>query len=630
MNVAHSARGSALRLSLPTNASRGTKRTVCTRCLNAHQLRTTHAFQRSRPLAYRAAHARVSFPSAYNGRTIPKTPLRGLATVSSDDPSTGPLAEYERRVAQGRLKDDDHQRGVIKHLQTLHETLKGYNPAPVEHPTIESLQPRKKSILGSLFSSSSKAHKTQIPPDLPKGLYMYGDVGSGKTMMMDLFHDTLPPNITSKSRIHFNNFMQDVHKRLHLMKMKYGNDVDAVPFVAADLAEQGRVFCFDEFQCTDVADAMILRRLLEALMSHGVVLVTTSNRHPDELYKNGVQRESFIPCITLLKTQLEVINLDSPTDYRKVPRPPSGVYHFPLDGNAQVHADRWFNFLGDLQNDPPHPATHRIWGRNLHVPRVSGNAAVFTFDELIRQPKSAADYLELMRRYQAFIVTDVPGMTHRERDLARRFITFIDTVYESRAKLVLTTAVPLTHLFLSKEELADALRQQQQHEGVNTSPSPSSPSPSSPFSSSSSSSSSSATKPQDVNNDTDTDTDDTSAMMHLLDDLGTSHNMDVLQNSHLFTGDEERFAFARALSRLTEMGSKDWVERDLSSPAKDADLAFSDQGKAHLGGGAKPDDDDKIKKKVGPSGGGAEDMHTREDWSGEAENDNGRAEALKQ
>jgi protein AFG1 len=139
--------------------------------------------------------------------------------------------------------------------------LRDYESPKVIHPTLESLMPKPKSLFGSLFSGSAKRKQsTEIPANLPKGLYMYGDVGSGKTMLMDLFYDTLPPNVTSKNRIHFHNFMQDVHKRLHVMKMEYGNDFDAVPFVAADIAEGSSVLCFDEFQCTDVADAMILRR----------------------------------------------------------------------------------------------------------------------------------------------------------------------------------------------------------------------------------------------------------------------------------------------------------------------------------------------------------------------------------
>jgi protein AFG1 len=314
------------------------------------------------------------------------------------------------------------------------------------------------------------------------------------------------------------------------MKLQYGSDVDCVPFVAAEIAEQGNALCFDEFQCTDVADAMILRRLLEALMSHGVVLVTTSNRHPDELYKNGVQRESFIHAIQLLKNRLHVINLDSTTDYRKIPRPPSGVYHTPLDAHAASHAEKWFRFLGDPDTPEPHPEVQRVWGREIVVPRVSGRCAWFTFAELIGKPTSAADYIELMRSYDAFVVTEIPGMTYRERDLARRFITFIDAVYESHAKLVLTTAVPLQELFVSRAEVRESLMKKAAAAGKGSA-------------------------------EADDDAAVEDAMSHLMD--GLENNVEQLSKSNLFTGDEEAFAFARAQSRLTQMGSKEWVERGM-------------------------------------------------------------------
>jgi len=261
-------------------------------------------------------------------------------------------------------------------------------------------------------------------------------------------------------------------------------------------------------------------------MSHGVVMVTTSNRHPDDLYKNGIQREHFIPCIKLLKSALKVLNLDSATDYRKIPRPPSGVYHHPLDLAASRHADKWFEFLGDPIHDPPHPATHEVWGRIIRVPQASGKAARFTFQELIGRATGAADYLELVRHYDAFIVTDIPGMTRDQRDLARRFITFIDAVYESKAKLVLTTAVPLHNIFLSDSDINDSLADR-------------------------SFTDQSALDPSDMPDH----------MRSLMDDLGLS--MSALKSSSLFSGDEERFAFARALSRLTEMGNQQWIESGL-------------------------------------------------------------------
>lgn len=159
------------------------------------------------------------------------------------------------------LAETDELLGIIESLQHLHDELKSYHAPPIIHPTIESLKPEPKSMFGRFFSSSPKEKKLKdIPEDLPRGLYLYGDVGSGKTMLMDMFYETLPSSVTSKTRIHFHNFMQDVHKRLHKMKMEHGNDIDGVPFVAADIAEKGNVLCFDEFQCTDVADAMILRR----------------------------------------------------------------------------------------------------------------------------------------------------------------------------------------------------------------------------------------------------------------------------------------------------------------------------------------------------------------------------------
>ncbi|KAI1007432.1 hypothetical protein K3495_g795 [Podosphaera aphanis] len=462
----------------------------------------------------------------------PETPEK-KTTVKVHTTDRSPIYEYNSRVKTGRIRDDVHQREIVEILQNLHRELLTYHTPPIVHPKIENDHSTQISLFGGIFKGWSAKRKKKMPlgkiPDsVPRGLYLYGGVGSGKTMLMDLFYETLPASVASKTRIHFHNFMQDIHKRLHKLKMEHGSSIDGAPFIAADIAEQGNVLCFDEFQCTDVADAMILRRLLEALMSHGVVLVTTSNRHPDDLYLNGIQRESFVPCINLLKTQLNVINIDSPIDYRGISRPPSGVYHTPLDSFANLHAEKWFRFLGDPNQQTPHPETQRIWGREISVPKVSGRAAMFTFDQLIGRPLSAADYIELARSYDAFIVTDIPAMTYRERDLARRFITFTDAVYESKGKLVLTSEVPLTQLFIPNEV--------QQKSLLSDSP----------------------TKKLSSEGD---ELDD--SMRNLMDDLGI--NMDTLKKSGMFSGDEEKFAFARALSRLSEMGSQEWVERGMES-----------------------------------------------------------------
>lgn len=450
------------------------------------------------------------------------------ATVVKND--HGPIKEYDLRVAAGYLRNDNFQRGIVQELQRLHDELQVYKPSRVSRLKIKHSEQLHmslyKKLSSILFKHSEVENALAVAGHMPKGLYLYGDVGCGKTMLMDLFYETLPAKTVSKSRFHFHNFIQDAHKRIHKIRLKHGNDIDEIPLVAAEIAEMGTILCFDEFQCTDVADAMILRRFLETLMSYGVILVTTSNRHPDDLYRNGIQRESFIPCIDLLKNCLSVINLNSGVDYRKIPRPSSDVYYTPLDSHAISHAERWFKYLGDFPNDAPHSESKTVWGRKIFVPRVSGRSAMFKFDELIGRPMSAADYIELTKSYDAFIVTDIYGMTFQERDLARRFITFLDAVYEARAIVVLTSAVEFKQLFLSRDEVKERKIIQEGNEKTLT---------------------------------TGEEVED--SMRNMMDDLNL--NMEDIKKSSIFSGDEEKFAFSRALSRLSEMGSQEWVNRVL-------------------------------------------------------------------
>lgn len=364
----------------------------------------------------------------------------------------------------------------------------------------------------------------------PNGIYLYGDVGCGKTMLMDMFYTTIPSHLTKK-RIHFHAFMQDVHKRSFALREQFGHDYDTAPKIAQDIAKDANVLCFDEFQVTDVADAMILRRLIERFMSPdlGVVLFMTSNRAPDELYKDGIQRSSFIPAIELLKLKSSVMFLKSPTDYRKIDRPSEGTYFSPPTGksladvekNATEHADRWFKYFSQGK-EAEKDVELTIWGRPVVIPKsVDNTVAQFTFDELCNRPMSAADYLEITRTYPSIVVTDIPLLSIKQRDVTRRFITFLDAAYESHSKLAVTSARPFEHLFTDeipsygqKPKVVLELEAEEEKKG------------------------------------------------HKVETVETkdSDDDDILTHSNMFSGEEERFAFARALSRLKQMSSKEWHE----------------------------------------------------------------------
>ncbi len=339
---------------------------------------------------------------------------------------------YAALVSDGEIERDAAQSAIAARLTRLEERLAQHRLS------------RKSSQLGWLFGKNK--------PEGPiRGLYIYGDVGRGKTMLMDLFFAASA--VKRKRRAHFHEFMADVHERVHVFrqKIKAGEitDDDPIALTAAALSAEAWLLCFDEFHVTDIADAMILGRLFTRLFEHGVVVVATSNVEPDELYKDGLNRALFTPFIKLLRERMEVVRLDAPKDFRLEKLNAQPVWYVPADEDADVALDNaWQRLTGTLSGEPQEIVAK---GRVLRVPEAAMGVARFSFRQLCGQPLGASDYLRIAREFHTIILAGIPVMDFPQRNEAKRFIALIDTLYDNAVKLVASAEAEPTALYLGVE-----------------------------------------------------------------------------------------------------------------------------------------------------------------------------------
>ncbi|WP_421789983.1 cell division protein ZapE [Hyphobacterium sp.] len=330
-----------------------------------------------------------------------------------------PIEALNRRIEAGQLNRDPAQVSAAEALTDLHEKLAGWR-----------------------IKDGWVRHKTKPP----KGLYLWGGVGRGKSMLMDLFFENAP--VKARRRVHFHEFMQETHARIGEWRKRTHNkkgQADPIPPTAKAIASQARLLCFDEFQVTDIADAMLLGRLFEHLFKIGVVVFATSNRVPDDLYKNGINRQLFEPFIDMLKDQLEVMEIGAGEDHRLRQLTAAPVYYTPLGETAGVALDAAWQRL--TQGATPQSCWVTVQGRQVQVPREASGVARFTFEELCARPLGPADYLALASRFHTLLIEGVPQLSVDKRNEAKRFVTLIDALYEAKTKLVMSAAAEPDQLY---------------------------------------------------------------------------------------------------------------------------------------------------------------------------------------
>lgn len=343
---------------------------------------------------------------------------------------TSPQRAYQNLVSSGKINADPAQARAMALLSTLGEDLLSY-----------SEQMGKQGWAARLGIGAKK----QKPP---KGLYLWGGVGRGKSMVMDLFFDHVP--IENKQRVHFHAFMQEVHRRIHAFREaqkagKVSDSKDPLPPLARVIAERAWLLCFDEFHVTDIADAMILGRLFEALFAEGVIIVATSNRHPKDLYKDGLQRDRFLPFIDILLDKMNVLEVQAARDYRLERLQKMDAYLSPAGPVADLKLEQDFESL--TVGFQAGPVTLDVNGRVVEIPKTAEGVAFVDFDELCAKPLGPGDFLAIASRFHTVLLRNVPKLGPSNRNEAKRFVTLIDALYEAKVNFICSAAVPPAELY---------------------------------------------------------------------------------------------------------------------------------------------------------------------------------------
>ncbi|CAN7305153.1 cell division protein ZapE [Rhizobacter sp. LjRoot28] len=322
------------------------------------------------------------------------------------------------------------------YAQTLAEH--GFTADPAQLRAVDALERCENEWLDYKARRSNALTKMLRHPPIPRGVYMYGGVGRGKSFLMDCFFNAVP--LTRKTRLHFHEFMREVHRELSELK----GTVNPLHELGRRISRRYRLICFDEFHVADVTDAMILHRLLESLFEHRVSIVTTSNFKPDDLYPNGLHRDRILPAIELLKAKMEVLSVDNGTDYRQRSLEQVELYHTPLDEAADAAMTQAFERLAEARDEEP---VLHIEHRELQARRKAGGVVWFDFKTLCGGPRSQNDYLEIATQFHTVLLSDVPHMPPRYASEARRFTWLVDVLYDRRVKLIMSAAVPPEELY---------------------------------------------------------------------------------------------------------------------------------------------------------------------------------------